>query len=157
MKFFLTIPLFLIAFSFTACGCEKNTTAETITNENAAINEQKNGTMKITIGTKVFTATLQDNETAKDFKATLPISFTMTELNGNEKYAELLKNLPAHASNPGTIKSGDLMLYGSHTLVLFYETFSTNYSYTKIGSIDNVSGLKDALGAGNVMVKFELQ
>ena len=81
----------------------------------------------------------------------------MTELNGNEKYFRLSKNLPTDESNPGTINSGDLMLYGSNTLVLFYESFRTSYSYTKLGRITNANGLTDALGNGNVTVTIELK
>lgn len=113
--------------------------------------------MKITIGTNVFTATLSDNETAEAFKAKLPMTIHMTELNGNEKYFDLPDHLPTDASNPGTIQAGDLMLYGSRTLVLFYKTFSTSYTYTRLGSIDNPSGLATALGSGKVTVAFELE
>jgi hypothetical protein len=81
----------------------------------------------------------------------------MVELNGNEKYVDLPKSLPAGASNPGTIRSGDLMLYSSSTLVLFYKTFSTSYNYTKLARIDDVNGLVAALGPGNVTVTFELE
>ncbi len=79
----------------------------------------------------------------------------MVELNNNEKYADLTKSLPTGAANPGTIQTGDLMLYGSSTLVLFYKSFSTSYSYTKLGRIDDVNGLQAALGTGDVRVTFE--
>ena len=82
--------------------------------------------LKITIGTNTFTATLYNNATVTAFKARLPLTINMTELNGNEKYFDLPDNLPANASNPGTIQTGDLMLYGSNTLVLFYKSFSTS-------------------------------
>lgn len=113
--------------------------------------------MKITIGTQVFTATLSDNETAAAFKAMLPLSIRMTELNGNEKYGDLSADLPVNASNPGTIQSGDLMMYGSRILVLFYKTFPTSYSYTKLGRVDDPAGWAAALGSGGVTVKFELE
>lgn len=113
-------------------------------------------TLKITVGTSTFTATLATNETATAFKALLPMTINMSELNNNEKYYNLPQSLPAGASNPGTIQNGDLMLYGSTTLELFYKTFSTSYSYTRIGSIDNPSELQEALGAGSATVTFEL-
>lgn len=112
--------------------------------------------LNIRIGNQTFTATLADNETAKAFVALLPMTLTMNELNGNEKYYYLTDNLPVNASRPGTIHEGDLMLYGSNCLVLFYETFSSSYSYTRIGSVNNSAGLAEAVGSGNVNVTFEL-
>lgn len=112
--------------------------------------------MKITIGTAVFTATLSNNATGNAFKARLPLTLNMTELNSNEKYFDFQTALPSNAANPDTIKTGDILLYGSNTLVLFYKTFLTSYRYTSIARIDNPSGLAIALGSRNVTVKFEL-
>ncbi len=111
--------------------------------------------INIIIGSKTFTATLADSETGEAFAALLPLSATMNELNGNEKYHYLSSSLPTAAYQPGTIHAGDLMLYGNNCVVLFYETFNSGYSYTRIGAIDNPSGLASALGSGNVSVRFE--
>lgn len=111
--------------------------------------------INIIIGSKTFTATLADSETGEAFAALLPLSVTMNELNGNEKYHYLSSSLPTAAYQPGTIHAGDLMLYGNSCVVLFYETFNTSYSYTRLGAIDNPSGLAAALGSGNVSVRFE--
>jgi hypothetical protein len=81
----------------------------------------------------------------------------MTELNGNEKYFRFSVNLPTNASNPGSIQTGDLMIYGQNTLVLFYKTFPTSYSYTRLGRINDTAGLAAALGSGDVTVTYELQ
>lgn len=115
-----------------------------------------NGKIKITVNSQSFTATLLDNNSAKAFMEMLPMTINMIELNRNEKYYDLPNRLPANSSNPGTIKNGDLMLYGSNTLVLFYKSFSTSYSYTKIGSIDDPTGLEGALGVDNVSVTFDV-
>jgi hypothetical protein len=114
-----------------------------------------NGKIKIAVNLKSFTATLLDNDSAKAFKELLPMTIHMTELNGNEKYYDLTNKLPTKSSNPGTIHNGDLMLYGSKTLVLFYKSFSTSYSYTKLGSIDDPNGLEEALGTGSVSVTLD--
>ena len=111
----------------------------------------------ITVNSNTFTATLFDNNSGKAFKEMLPMTINMKELNENEKYYDLSSDLPTNSSDPGTIQNGDLLLYGSRTLVLFYKTFSTSYSYTKLGRIDDPSGLTSALGSGNVTVTFEIQ
>jgi hypothetical protein len=121
-----------------------------------SMNAQENSRIKITISSSTFVATTHDNETARAFISLLPLTVNMTELNGNEKYNYLSGNLPNSPVNPSTINNGDLMLYGSNCIVLFYKTFSTSYSYTQIGAIDNPSGLETALGSGNPTLKFEL-
>ena len=107
----------------------------------------------ISIGDKVFAAA--DSATARAFEKLLPLSITMTELNGNEKYYHLPTSLPTNARSPGTIQTGDLMLYGDNSLVLFYKTLNTSYDYTRLGRIDDPSGLASAVGAGDVTVTFE--
>ena len=110
--------------------------------------------MWMTVGERRFAITLTDNAAASAFAAQLPLTLDLSELNGNEKHAELQKALPANASRPGTIRAGDLMLYGSETLVVFYATFNSSYSYTRLGRADDPAGLADALGPRNVRVMF---
>lgn len=154
MKIISTCILSLICIHLYACNSDIE--SEPVNNSNGSTNTDTMK-LKVTIGSSVFFGTLQDNSTTTAFKAMLPMTLNMMELNRNEKYAELSRDLPTNASNPGTIKTGDLMFYGSNTLVLFYKTFSTSYSYTKLGRIDDVKGLADAVGSGNVTVIFELE
>ncbi len=110
--------------------------------------------MWMTVGTARFAVTLEDNPTARAFVQLLPVTLDMTELNGNEKYARLSRSLPTNAVRPGTIRTGDVLLYGNDTLVVFYETFRSGYSYTRIGRITETAGLAQALGPGNPRVVF---
>src|SRR5687768_12855627 len=99
----------------------------------------KDDKIRIGVGSSRFTVTLLDNESAKGFKDMFPLTIRMTDLNGNEKYYDSPKALPTNASSPNTIKAGDIMLYGSNTLVLFYKSFSTSYSYTRLGQVNDPS------------------
>lgn len=148
--FILLMLMSVLTNSASSCNKEDDINLENNT-------PMANGKIKIRIKSQTFTATLLDNNSAKAFKETLPLTINMTELNGNEKYYDLTNSLPTNSFNPGTIKSGDLMLYGSKTLVLFYQPFSTSYSYTKLGTIDDATGLATELGSGNITVTFELE
>ena len=152
----LIAVLTFFTFSFGAASCSKDDD-KTPTENNGDGNINPSTTkMKITIGTTVFTATLYDNPSANAFKASLPLSINMTELNGNEKYYDLPNPLPTNASAGGDLKVGDLMLYGNNVLVLFYKNLNTTYNYTKLGYLDKPNGLASALGVGNITVKFEI-
>ena len=154
MKHFLLMILaFMSIVISSASSCDKNDDNNNIENNTP----MANGKIKITVNSQSFTATLFDNNSAKAFKEMLPLTLNMIELNGNEKYYDLPNSLPTNSSNPQTIKNGDLMLYGSKTLVLFYKNFSTSYSYTRLGKVDDVTGLATALGSGNVTVTFEVE
>lgn len=116
--------------------------------------EENDLNITITVNGRAFSAMLYDNETAKSFRERLPLTLDMSELNGNEKYYYLSESLPTNSSRPSAINAGDIMLYGSDCLVIFYESFSTSYSYTPIGKIDDPNGLSAALGSESVQVTF---
>ena len=116
--------------------------------------DQQAQQITMTVNGKQFAATLENNATANAFKAMLPLTLNMKELNANEKFADLPKSLPTNRYNPGTIEVGDILLYGSSTIVVFYKKIDTPYNYTRIGKVNNVDGLEVALGKGNVKVSF---
>ena len=114
--------------------------------------EDNNMTINITIGDKVFRADIETSETGKAFLARLPLTLDMSELNGNEKYCYGV-SLPRADKYFDTLAAGDLMLYSGNCVVLFYGT-AGGYSYTRIGRLQTVDGLADALGDGSVTVTF---
>lgn len=153
--------MILSLFTLTSCSPEDSFPDEEIpmpptTEQPSEPDPPQSNTMEITIGIAVFTATLATNASVTAFKTMLPLTLSMSDFNSNEKVASLPHRLTTTAITPGTIQTGDIMLYGSSSLVLFYETFSTSYSYTKLAWIDNPIGLKVALGKGNVTITFEL-
>lgn len=128
--------------------------------EGSIITMQKEKTFQtilVSVGQQTFKLNLFENETTKAIIKKLPLTLDMNELGGNEKYFHFSTTLPTHSFNPKMIHTGDVMLWGSNSLVLFYQTFSTSYAYTKIGYIEDTTHLEEALGKGNVVVKFALE
>lgn len=110
--------------------------------------------IKLSINGEEYNVTLEDNETSRELVSRLPLSITMSEMNGNEKYYYFDESFPTNSSSVGRINAGDIMLYGDDCLVVFYESFNTSYSYTRIGKIDNPNGLENNVGNGNVSITF---
>ena len=149
--------LISICFIFLITGCRNNNN-NTELNIDIPENDTKDGDVtmtdiKVIINDKAYTLKLEDNKTAFEFLELLPQEFMMSELNGNEKYVYMNNHLTTNSYNPKYINAGDVMLYGDNCLVIFYKSFETNYSYTKIGHIDNL----DNLGNDSIIVKFEIK
>lgn len=132
---------------------EMNETETGTETKNDMSTEQK---IKITVGSKTFTATLKNNASAKELVERMPFTVNMQELNGNEKYYQFPDSFPSDPRSFDTIKAGDLMLYQSDYLVVFYEDHSTTYDYTRLGVVDNADSLAEALGSGSAQVTFEV-
>ena len=120
--------LFLVIISISIMGCEKNNN----------VTEKVSDTVKVFIDDKEYKLNLYDNETVNSLVKLFPLEVTMKTLSENEVYVYLDEKFPTNSSNPKTINAGDVMLYGDNCLVIFYKTFNTSYSYTKIGHIDNL-------------------
>jgi len=156
----IVYSLLIVICLFIAVGCnQKNNETN---NQNNSTNQQESNnksnnsnevikSVKAIINRKEYVINLEDNETANSFANLLPQELNMSELNGNEKYIYLDTILPTNSSNPKRINAGDVMLYGNNCLVIFYKSFDTSYSYTKIGHIDNLPNL----GNDSISVKFE--
>ena len=125
-----------------------------VTSAGSASSQSEELRMWMTVGERRYAITLTDNAAARAFAAQLPLTLDMSELTGNEKHADLPKPLPANASRPGTIRNGDLMLYGGDTLVVFYLTFQSSYWYTRLGRVDDPSDLAKGLGPRGFRVLF---
>lgn len=155
--FFLIFILSIALSSASSCERKEGQVFEQNTVENNSNEDAMSSKLKIKVNSQTFTASLLDNNSTRAFIKMLPMTISMKELNGDEKYHDLQESLPTNASNPRTMHVGDLMLFGSRTLVLFYKTFSTSYSYTRLGRIDDVSGLATAVGSKDATVTFEME
>ena len=143
----------ILAASTAPVPSASSETAATVNTEE--MEEDALQTIEILVEGITFTAQLADTEAASQLTGYLPLELEMQELNGNEKYSYLSEPLSASASCPTFIHAGDLMLFGSDCLVLFYKDFSTSYSYTPLGRLSDPQGLSQALGRGNVRVTLQ--
>ena len=156
----IVYSLLIIICLFMVVGCNSKNSENNVQSNSTNQQESKTNindsnevvkSVKAIINGKEYIINLEDNETANSFASLLPQELNMNELNGNEKYIYLDTKLPTNSSNPKRINAGDVMLYGDNCLVIFYKSFDTSYSYTKIGHIDNLTNL----GNGSISVKFE--
>ncbi len=100
-----------------------------------------------------FDITIVDNESGKQLYKSLPKTLKMTDLDGHSKTvkdSEILYDPDEY--RPGSLESGDLMLYGIDRYELCYSNYSTGYPFTMLGKITNPTGLEEALGTAGVSI-----
>ena len=118
------------------------------------VSGEKMSSITIRVNDHEYKVKVADNAAAQEFASSTPFELPMIELNGNEKYYQGSDKLKAEEYNPGHIEAGDLMLYGDDCIVLFYKSFDTTYSYTRLGWVENPEDLEEVLGSDNVTVIF---
>lgn len=94
--------------------------------------------LKVSINGVEYDMTLENNMTAYDLLSIVPITLNMEDLNNNEKYGYLSFSLNDEDSYVEHISKGDVMLYQTNCIVIFYQDVDTTYPYTKLGHIDNL-------------------
>lgn len=139
--------MFILIFGLCFVGCSPQNNEDVDTGVE---------TMNLEIGNYIFEVDLENNATAKALIELLPLDINMSELNGNEKYYNLNTNLPTNSQSVGQINVGDIMLWGNNCVVIFYKSFSTSYSYTRIGHITDTTNLQTAVGTKNIQVKWSM-
>ena len=115
--------------------------------------EMTMGKVYININNKKLEIDLENNSTTSALIKLLPLELSMDDLNGNEKYVYLNESLPTNTYSPKHIEAGDVMLFGDNCLVIFYKSFDTSYSYSKIGHINNLPSLDDE----NISISIDVE
>ena len=148
----ISVPILVVvvvsAIVTTILMNNKSPNIDTELNQETSIinnNEKENKMAKIyaNLNNEKLEINLEENSTTSALIKLLPLELSMNDLNGNEKYVYLNESLPTNTYSPKHIEAGDVMLFGDNCLVIFYESFDTSYSYSKIGHINNLPELDD--------------
>ena len=159
LNIFIPVLIVIIISVIVATIMMNNKKAEPNSNLSPQTNQSMNNKevvvnkIYININNEKLEVDLENNSTVSTLIKMLPLELLMNDLNSNEKYAYLNNSLPTNTYSPKHIEAGDVMLFGDNCLVIFYESFDTSYSYTKIGHIDNLPNLGD----GDITMSFSAE
>src|SRR5881275_2312419 len=76
--------------------------------DNTTTNQTPAMKIRLRIDNKVLTATLADNKTARDFVSLLPLTLTMDDLFGREKFGHLPRAISEEGKRTHTCAIGDI-------------------------------------------------
>jgi hypothetical protein len=112
--------------------------------------------IRLRVGDKVFTATLVESETARDFISLLPLTLTLRDYAGTEKISDLPKRLSTKDAPSGSDPFvGDITYYAPWgNLAIFYRDFGYASGLVILGRID--SGIEAFDVPNSVRVTIEL-
>jgi hypothetical protein len=114
--------------------------------------------IKIQVAGKTLTATLADNETARDFASVLPLTVSMKDLFGREKYADLPKALSEDGPSQKNYEVGDIAYWSpDQQFAVYYHRDGESIPSPGIIPIAKIDAPVDAFKvAGSVKVSIEL-
>ena len=154
----LTISIVLLV---TLCACAKTggepapevqNEVEESNTENPETSEMDN--LKLKINDVQVNVTWEDNESVKALEKLAsegPVTIVMSPYGGFEQVGSIGETLPSNDTNIRT-QAGDIMLYTSSQMVIFYG--SNSWAYTRLGKITDKSAkeLGELLGGSSVTV-----
>lgn len=93
-------------------------------------------------------------DTLKSLLRNNPITITATEYGGFEQVGKLPSSLPSSDASI-TASTGDIVLYNSSSIVIFYG--SNTWEYTRLGHISNSDIASLLAGKGSVTLRLSLK
>ena len=114
--------------------------------------------INVKVGGKVLTATLAENATARDFASVLPLSVSMNDLFGREKYGDLPKALSEKGPKQNRYEVGDIGYWSpDHQLAVYYRQDGESIPSPGIIPIAKIDAGTEAFNVpGSVTVTIEL-
>ena len=124
------------------------------------VSSQRSDRMKINIniGGKLLTATLAHNATARDFVSVLPLSVSMKDLFGREKYGDLPKALSENGPRKNTYEVGEIAYWSpDHQFAIYYHQDGESIPSPGIIPIAKIDAGAEAFNVpGSVKVTIEV-
>lgn len=155
-KILIMIMALIMLISISACSADDD--AEVPAEEPAAeeTESQENTEMKkitMRINDEEVRVIWENNESVKALAelAASPLTINTSQYGGFEQVGSIGTTLPSNDKNIKT-KAGDIVLYTSDSIVVFYG--SNSWAYTKLGHIEgkNKDELRDLLSGNNVVI-----
>jgi hypothetical protein len=126
--------------------------------ERASSETIPNMKIKIAISGKTLTATLADNQTARDFASLLPLNLSMDDLFGREKFGHLPKALSEKGPRTHSYQVGDIAYWSpAHDLATYYRQDGGSIPSPGIIPIGKIDAGTEAFNVpGSVKVTVEI-
>ena len=126
--------------------------------DNTTTNQTRAMKIRLRIDNKVLTATLGDNKTARDFVSLLPLTLTMNDLFGREKFGHLPRAISEEGKRTHTCAIGDIAYWSpGRDVAIYYQQDGEKIPDPGIIAIGKIDSGVEALNVrGSVKVTMEL-
>ena len=133
--------------------------AEEPATEETGTEEVKAKMLRMMIGNTAVAVDWENNESVEALKAQCenePLVIQMSMYGGFEQVGFIGSRLPSNDAQT-TTSAGDIVLYSSNQIVVFYG--SNSWAYTKLGHItdQDASGMASLLSNGNVTITISME